>query len=119
MPAGYVIAESLRVGARLEGLPLTLTSIERHPVENATADQPRAWTMIHFAFPEPEAERLADALAGALDKPGWYANFNSDDDTFVIFPDRVLRYRQGDHAARAEAEVYARTLGIPEPQLDW
>lgn len=119
MPAGYVIAESIRVGARLEGFPLSLTSIERYPVENATAGQPPAWTMIHFQFPEREAERLADALAGALGEPGWYANFNTDDDTFVIFPRRVLRYRQGDRVARAEAEAYARELGIPDPQLDW
>lgn len=119
MPTGYVIAESIRVGAHVDGLPLTLTSIERYPIENPAAGQPSAWTMIHFAFPDHAAERLAEVLAGALDQPGWYANFDSRGDTFVIFPGRVVRYRRGDPEARAEAEAHARALGIPESQLDW
>ena len=41
------------------------------------------------------------------------------DDTVVIFPGRVFRYPRGEQAARAEAEAYAATLGIPAPQLDW
>jgi hypothetical protein len=36
MPAGYVIAESIRAGSRLEGFPLTLIRIERHTIDNAT-----------------------------------------------------------------------------------
>lgn len=118
MPAGYVIAESIRVGARLEGFPLTLVSIERDAVQGATSGQPSSWTMIHFAFPDHEAQRLADALAGVLDG-AWYANFDADGHTFVIFPRRVMRYQRGDPAARDEAEAHARALGIPDAQLDW
>lgn len=57
-------------------------------------------------------------MSDALDTSGWYANFDPDGDTFVIFPDRVVRIG-GEHAARAEAEAHARTLGVPDPQLDW
>jgi hypothetical protein len=70
MPAGYVIAESIRPGSRLEGFPFTLTRIERSTVDTATGDQPSAWTMIQFEFPTEEAERLATALAAVLDEPG-------------------------------------------------
>jgi hypothetical protein len=119
MPAGYVIAESIRAGSRLEGFPLTLIRIERHTIDNATGAQPSAWTMIHFDFPKDDAARLADALADVLDEPGWYTNFDVDGDKVVIFPRRVMRYRRGDQAARAAAEAYARSLGIPDAQLDW
>ena len=119
MPAGYVIAESIRPGSWLEGFPFTPTRIERHMVDSASGDQPSAWTMIHFAFPTDEAERLATALAAVLDEPGWYTNFDVDGDKVVIFPRRVMRYRREDQAARAEAEAYARSLGIPDAQLDW
>ena len=100
-------------------LPFTLTRIERSTVDTATDDQPSAWTMIHFEFPTDEAERLATALAAVLDEPGWYTNFDVDGDKVVIFPRRVMRYRRADQAARAEAEAYARSLGIPNAQLDW
>jgi hypothetical protein len=116
---GYIIAESIRPGSRLEGLPLTLVSIERYPVENATGDQPPVWTMIRFEFPQNEAERLANAFADVLDEPGWYTDFEVDGEKFVIFPRRIVRYRRGDRAARAQAEAYGRTLGIPDAQLDW
>ena len=42
MPAGYVIAESIRPGSQLEGHAFTLTRIERYSVDNATSDQPSA-----------------------------------------------------------------------------
>ncbi len=119
MPAGYTIAESIRPGSQLEGKSFTLSRIERYTVDNATDDQPAAWTMIHFEFPEDQVEAVANALAEVLDQPGWYTNFVTEEDEIVIFPRRVFQYSRGDLAARAEAEAYARALGIPGPQLDW
>jgi hypothetical protein len=119
MPAGYVIAESIRPGSHLEGTAFILNRIERHEVDNPTRDQPSAWTMIHFEFLESQADSVAEALADMLDSPGWYTNFDTADDTYVIFPSRVFRYPRGESAARADAEAFAATLGIPASQLDW
>lgn len=119
MPAGYVIAESIRPGSKLEGFAFTLTRIERYTVDDATDEQPSAWTMIHFEFPEDQAESVANALADVLETPGWYTNFDTDQDKIVIFPGRVFRYPRDDHAARIEAEAYAAALDIPAAQRDW
>jgi hypothetical protein len=120
MALGYVLVESMRPGTRLEGLPLTLTKIERYPVRNATADQPTVWTTVEFQFPEEEARRLAEALAGVLEeRGGWYSHFNVNGETFVVYAGRVFRYASGDKAGRAEAEEYGRLVGVPDSQLDW
>lgn len=120
MARAYVIAEGMRPGARLEGLPLTLTKIERFPVRNATAEQPSVWTTVKFEFPDSEAARLADALAGVLDEHGgWYSHFNVNGETFVVYAGRVFCYPSGDKAGRVQAEEYGRSVGVPEPQLDW
>jgi hypothetical protein len=120
MALGYVLVESMRPGTRLEGLPLTLKKIERYAVSSATPDQPSVWTTVEFDFPEAEAGRLAESLAGVLDEHGgWYSHFNVSGETFVIYARRVFRYASGDKAARAEAEEYGRSVGVPEPQLDW
>jgi hypothetical protein len=117
---GYVLVESMRLGSGLEGLPLTLTKIERYPVRNATPEQPSVWTTVEFQFPEEEAGRLADALADGLEeKGGWYSHFNVNGETFVVYAGRVFRYPSGDKAGRAEAEDYGRSVGVPEQQLDW
>ena len=120
MALGYVLAESMRPGARLEGLRLTLTKIERYPVRNATPDQPSVWTTVEFQFPEEEAGPLAKELAGVLDEHGgWYSHFNVRGETFVVYAGRVFRYPSGDKVGRAEAEEHGRSVGVPEPQLDW
>jgi hypothetical protein len=65
------------------------------------------------------AHRLASALADVLDDKGWYVDFRSRDETFVVFVGRVFRYRRGDEGGRAEAEAHARRCGVPDAQLDW
>lgn len=119
MPTGYIITESIRPGSRLDGFPLTITAIKRYEVAQPAEGQPPVWTMVEFEFPETEAERLAAAWADVLDEQGWYTDFEFDGEKFVIFPGRIMRYRLGDEAARAEAEAYGRALGIPDAQLDW
>jgi hypothetical protein len=118
--SGVLISESLRVGGELSGVPLRVSKIWRGVASSATADQPPHWTLLEFEAAQSDAERLATALAGCLAKDGgWYANFNTDAEAFVVFADQIFRYPRGDRDGRAEATAYARAVGVPEPQLDW
>lgn len=117
MYRGALILESLKVGSVLDEIPLVVRKISRSGVASATAEQGSVWSLLEFEV--EEAERLADLLAGVLAQPGWYADFHNDSEIFVVFPERVFRYRRGDDVAREEAKAFGRTLGIPEPQLDW
>ena len=80
---------------------------------------PSRWTLIEFEIDDHDAPELATALADVLDDNGWYVDFHSSDETFVVFTGCVFRYRRGDHRGRAEAEAYARARGVPQGQLDW
>ena len=84
-----------------------------------TESQPAIWTVLDFEAGETDARELAEAFAGALAEPGWYVNFQSPAESFVVFPGRIFRYPRGDETGRAEAQECGRQLGIPEPQLDW
>jgi hypothetical protein len=116
---GTLIAESLRNGTTLDGLDLTVRKIARYAPVGTTPDQPTIWTSIDFEAADRDVGALADMLAGALADPGWYANFQSAEEAFVVFPGRVFRYPRGDPAGRALAQAHGRALGVPEPQLDW
>jgi hypothetical protein len=116
---GTLIAESLRTGATLDGLKLTVNKIARYAPGGVTEDQPGIWTSIDFQVAHGDAEALADRLAGALGEPGWYANFQSAEVAFVIFRDKIFRYPRGDLDGRASAQAHGRAAGVPEPQLDW
>jgi hypothetical protein len=121
---GTLVGESLAVGAALHGLELVLRGIER--VEPAglsdgqrAAGIPDRWTLLRFDVADAKAPAFAEALAGVLDEPGWYADLHTVDESFVVFSGRVFRYPTGDREGRAAAEAHAREHGVPEPQIDW
>ena len=117
---GTLIAESLRPGTRLEEVTLTVRRISRENAGDPGAGQPRTWTFIEFEAAAGDEGRLADALSRALDERlGWYCDFRSPTETFVVFSARVIRYPRGDADRRDEAEAHARSIGVPESQLDW
>jgi hypothetical protein len=116
---GTLIMESLRVGTVLPDLRLTVRRISRYRVGGTTPDQPEIWATLDFVAEEAQAEEIAQAFSDALDRPGWYVNFESPAENFVVFPGRIFRYPRGDAAGRAAAQEHGRRLAIPEPQLDW
>ncbi|GAA3386590.1 hypothetical protein [Cryptosporangium minutisporangium] len=124
MARGTLIAESLEVGTVVEDLSLRVDRLERVRPTNVSPEQtaagaPPEWTLLFFDVADEDAERLADVLAGSLGSFGWYVDFTTDDETFVVFARRVFRYRRGDDAGRAEAQAYALSVGVPVSQTDW
>ena len=118
--SGGLIAESLRVGAVLDGVQMVVTRVSRADVGNVDAGQPRTWTFIDFEVAEQDIPRLAAALEDALTAVGgWYCDFRTDAETFVVFAGRTFRYPRGESAGRRVAADYARSVGVPEEQLDW
>lgn len=118
---GAFLAESLRVGAVFEVPDVTLTRVGRRDVSGSATDaQPSVWTFLEFEAADEVADRLADALAESLlAEGGWYANFTVGDEHVVVFAGRVFRHKRGDRSRRAEAEAYARRVGVPARQMDW
>jgi hypothetical protein len=116
---GALIAESLRTGAKLEGIPLVIRDIYRVAPPNVAPEQPAIWTIIGFEVADEQAEPLAKTLKDILDSPGWYCDYRSPGEHIVVFPGRFFRYRLDDRAARAQVQAHGRSAGVPEAQLDW
>jgi hypothetical protein len=124
MARGTLIAESLEVGTVVEGVELRIDRLERvRPTnispEQAAAGTPNEWTVMTFEAPDKDAERLAEVFAGSLGSFGWYVDFSTETETFVVFARRVFRYPLGDEAGRADAQAYALSVGVPVSQTDW
>ena len=120
MADGILIAESVRIGTPVEGVPLRVDKVSRADVGDESVGQPRIWTFIAFEAPDEDAESLAEVLSEALEPVGgWYCDFRTAEDTFVVFGGRSFRYGRGDREARTEVEAYARSVGVPEAQVDW
>jgi hypothetical protein len=94
--SGTIIGESIRLGAALDGIPLTVRQIRRGGPEQLSPQQeaagiPSRWTLIEFEIDDHDAPALARALADVLDDSGWYVDFRSPDETFVVFAGCVFR----------------------------
>ena len=50
---------------------------------------------------------------------GWYCDFHTDTETFVVFAEAIYRYPRGDVEGRAAAVAHAREVGLPASQADW
>jgi hypothetical protein len=124
MATGTLIAESIRSGSTLVEVRFTVRTLERLDPTNISDEQraagiPDTWTLLHFEVADEHAADLADELAAALGPNGWYVDFHTPEESFVVFSRRVFRYRRGDAGGRAAAEEHARSVGVPEAQLDW
>jgi hypothetical protein len=118
--SGVLIAESISKEHSLDGLNLQLRKISRADAGDVKAGQPLTWTFIEFEVDEDHVAGLAHALSRSLEvSGGWYCDFRTNDETFVVFADRIFRYPRGQEGGRAEAEAYGRSVGVPEAQLDW
>lgn len=118
--AGTLIAESLLKNVPLEGVTLQVCKVSRGDVGDVGAGQPLTWTFIDFNVEDQFLTDLVDALSRSIDPVGgWYCDFRTAEETFVVFGGKAFRYVSGDVRGRAEAEAYGRSVGVPEAQLDW
>jgi len=110
----------MRPGTSLGDLDAHLLTVERDAVSNAAPNQPKVWTVVTFET-SLEPARLAAKFSEILsDSPSvWYTHFRAGGELFVVFPHRVFRYRVGNEGQRKVAQEYARSIGVPQPQIDW
>jgi hypothetical protein len=117
---GVLLGESLRLGEVLEVPELQLLRAWRADAGDPSAGQPRRWTFVEFEVSAERADQLTRVLGSVLEPTGgWYCSFGSDDEMVVVFAGRSFRYRRVDESARRDVEAYARSVGVPEAQLDW
>jgi hypothetical protein len=89
-------------------------------IDAGIGEQPPQWTLLWFEADDADADQLAEQLSRALEtRGGWYADFHSDSEVVVVFAGRIFRYQRGDKSDRAKVADYARSVGVPEEQLDW
>lgn len=116
---GNLLAESLRRETVLADVPFHVRKIWRRDAGDPSAGQPLTWTFIEFDVPGEAVDQFAGTLSRALEGGPWYCDFRSDEETFVVFAERVFRYARGDRGGREAAERHARSVGVPEAQIDW
>jgi hypothetical protein len=113
---GVIVVESLVDECVLETPGVVVSRVQRLRTDDPAVP---VWTLLEVEIPDGCADDLATQLADAIRPGPWYADFGSATSRTVVFRGRSFTYRVGDLTARREVEVYGRSIGIPERQLDW
>lgn len=117
MYTGVIIRESLENPAVLESL--STSNVRQVEIDNPAPDQSPTWTLIDFQIPDDKVGEISELFASALKSGTWYIDMNNNQEIYVIFKNKILKYKKGDDGGKNEVKAYARSLGIPESQLGW
>lgn len=114
---GLVLKESLENASVLDQITITKTEVW-HP-KNAAPHQSKTWTATSFEIEEEKADNLAEKFSQVLKPKGWYISMSTNIWRWIIFPNKVFKYKKGDAKSREDAMKFGRGVDIPEAQLDW
>lgn len=108
---GVIVKESLADDAVLD-----CVHVHRMELWNA-GGRPRYWTMLFFTSGEADfPERLARALSA---EDVWFADFKAGDEKYIVFRERILRYRIGNQAQKEQVCAECRKMGLADEQMHW
>ncbi len=113
MAAGALIAESLKLNAPLELLPLAVRKVTRLGPLDSDSCAAQGVDIIEFSVPDEHAPDLAEALEGVLDEElGWYCDFRTEHETFVVLP--ILEGRSSGPRVGFRARLGSRRTRITD-----
>jgi len=106
---GAIIKETLSDELFLDYLTIDKVEIWK------TSDTIKYWTMVFFHSDAPDLpERLAEVII-----EGWFADMKADNVKYIIFKEKVLKYRIGHPDEKQQVLSHMRAMGIPEEQFGW
>lgn len=86
-----------------------------------TGGKPRYWTALFFTsdvqdFPEQIAKvMIADPHLGG----NWFVDFKAGNQKYIVFKNRILKYRIGNQAEEDYVCAECRKLGISDQEMNW
>jgi len=114
---GTVIIESLHDESVLNFV--NVTSRETADLVDALGDQPKQVTVVTFTVADEMAPAVVDELSRLLKTGHWYADVRNEFDVFVVFPNKVFHFMPKETDKKQKVLEYAKTLSIPEGQIDF
>lgn len=86
-----------------------------------TGGKPKYWTALFFTSDVKDLpEQISKVMLSASDTgENWYVDFKADNEKYIVFKDKILKYRIGNQTEKEYVCNECRKLGIANEQLDW
>lgn len=111
---GILIKESLSDDTILDFLHV-------HKIELwDTGGNPKYWTVLFFTSDAPDfPERVSKVMLSDSDGGNWFVDFKAGQIKYIVFKDKILKYRIGDQAEKDYVRGECRKMGITDEQMNW
>lgn len=112
---GTLIKESVEDDSILD-----LINVHRIELWN-TGGTPKYWTVLSFSSAQADfPERISKVMISDEARGGnWFVDFKAGNTKYVVFRDKVLKYRIGDAEEKETVCAECRKLGITEEEMNW
>ncbi len=111
---GLLIKESISDEIILDYV--TVTKVELWKTEG----YPKYWTALSFTTNQQDFPELLSKVVISNETVGnWFVDMKSGNTKFIIFKDKILKYKIGNAKEKEQVYEECRKLGIPNQQLNW
>lgn len=86
-----------------------------------TGGKPKYWTVLFFTSDKKDfPEQIAKVMVADPEKGGnWFVDFKAGNVKYVVFKDKVLKYRIGNQEEKELVCAECRKLGITDAEMNW
>lgn len=86
-----------------------------------TGGKPKYWTVLFFTSDRKDfPEKISKVMVSDPDNGGnWFVDFKNGNEKFIVFRDKILKYRIGNRAEKEAVCAECRLMGIDDGQMNW
>ena len=86
-----------------------------------TNGKPKYWTVLFFTSDKTDfPERISRVMISDSDNGGnWFVDFKSGNEKYIVFRNKILKYRIGNQTEKDYVCAECRKMGILNEQMNW
>jgi len=83
--------------------------------------KPKYWTMLFFTCARKDfTQQISKVMISDPDNGGnWFVDFKAGNEKYIVFRDKVLKYRIGNQTEKDYVCAECRKMGILDGQMNW
>ena len=86
-----------------------------------TGGKPKYWTALFFTsdkqdLPEQMAKVMVSDTEGGQN---WFVDFKAGNEKYIVFKDKILKYRIGNQSEKENVCAECRKMGISDGEMNW
>lgn len=86
-----------------------------------TGGKPKYWTVLFFTSDKKDfPEQISKVMLSDPENGGnWFVDFKAGNQKYIVFKDKILKYKIGNQAEKGYVCAECRRMGISDEEMNW